>query len=124
MEFSDGDNGRGNMSVLIKGMDMPKSCGVCRFNGVYCYAKGDEDAHSTLPCPLVPVPPHGRMVDAGVIASEMDKEIGKNDQLMALCENAGDTRNYFNLSKVQIGLLSARHMVKNAPTIIPADEGE
>lgn len=51
------------MSVLIKGMEMPTSCAFCRFNGAYCYAKGDEDAHSTLPCPLVPVPPHGDLID-------------------------------------------------------------
>lgn len=56
------------MSVLIKGMEMPTSCAFCRFNGAYCYAKGDEDAHSTLPCPLVPVPEHGRLIDADAFA--------------------------------------------------------
>ena len=50
--------------ILIKDMEMPKSCAFCRFYGVYCYAKGDENAHSTLPCPLIPVPAHGRLIDA------------------------------------------------------------
>ena len=52
------------MSVLVRGMEMPKSCAYCRFYGAYCYAKGDENTYSTLPCPLVPVPPHGRLIDA------------------------------------------------------------
>ena len=43
------------MSVLINGMEMPKSCAECRFYGEYCYAKGDENKYSKLSCPLVPV---------------------------------------------------------------------
>lgn len=62
------------MSVLIKGMSMPKSCAFCRFNGAYCYAKGDEDAHSILPCPLVPVPDHGDLID-------MDEQIERARRL-------------------------------------------
>lgn len=52
--------------VLIK-MEMPKSCAFCRFYGAYCYAKGDEDVHSILPCPLIPVQEHGRLIDADAL---------------------------------------------------------
>ena len=45
------------MSILIKDMEMPKSCADCRFYGEYCHAKGDENKHSKLPCPLVPASP-------------------------------------------------------------------
>ena len=60
------------MSVLIKDMEMPESCVECRFYGEYCYAKGDENKHSKLPCPLVPVPPHGRLIDADAVMSGVD----------------------------------------------------
>lgn len=89
------------MGVYIN-MEMPKSCDVCRFNGAYCYAKGDEDAHSTLPCPLIPVPPHGRLIDA--------------DELYDLLMNLADNE---YTPKVFASWLSYEG---NAPTIIEADE--
>lgn len=43
------------MSVLIKGMDMPKNCGKCFIGDRSLCANG---------CPLVEVPtPHGRLLD-------------------------------------------------------------
>lgn len=66
------------MSVLIKGMEMPKGCAFCRFNGAdYCYAKGDEDTHSIMPCPLVPVPPHSIDADALITLIQEEKIEGK-----------------------------------------------
>lgn len=66
------------MSVLIKGMEMPISCYECRFFvDTWCYAfKADDwrNAYNKPPkgerlnnCPLVPVPPHGRLIDADTI---------------------------------------------------------
>lgn len=52
------------MGIYIKDMKMPKSCAFCRFNGSYCYAKGDEDTQSTLSCPLVSIQSHGKLIDA------------------------------------------------------------
>lgn len=63
------------MGVYIKGMEMPKSCRYCEFRhmsltqNAFCTA-----AHETINyvaertkrldnCPLVPVPPHGRLID-------------------------------------------------------------
>lgn len=69
------------MSVLIKGMEMPKSCYSCNFcqyyvepnQGCYCVALF-VDLHRTdfvkerLPnCPLIEIPPHGRLIDANPI---------------------------------------------------------
>lgn len=67
------------MSILIKGMEMPKSC-VYRENGHlmtcplydidgYCGALHTEACHKVdetmLACPAVSVPtPHGRLIDA------------------------------------------------------------
>lgn len=67
------------MSILVKGMEMPKSCleCVCKhkfFSDMKCYEFPDFEFDGTekfphaedrsLYCPLVPVPPHGRLIDA------------------------------------------------------------
>ena len=67
------------MSVLIKGMEMPKSCGDCNFYYVD-YEEGTANCLATScyvqphhyhkdnrdpDCPLVEIPtPHGRLIDA------------------------------------------------------------
>ena len=76
------------MSMLIKGMEMPTSCDKCRFcvNGftddapMYECAVQSEDIVSVLVesngkpfdfrpdwCPLIELPPHGRLIDADAI---------------------------------------------------------
>lgn len=82
------------MSVLIKGMEMPTSCSVCpmlegdRIDGLchaaskwldddehwtwYVYPEGDVDDSKPCNCPLVPVPPHGRLIDADALEAQCD----------------------------------------------------
>ena len=69
------------MSILIKGMEMPKNCMSCPFPSVgvdwyYCYCPGvdgkayDFEQSNTVPddCPLVALPDHhGRLVDADAL---------------------------------------------------------
>lgn len=53
------------MSVLIKGMEMPKSCDVCQFNMFkICYINTLQEGKYTVThsCPLVPVPEHGDLI--------------------------------------------------------------
>lgn len=70
------------MSVLIQGMEMPTSCEKCPFLDYeegFCLASGikgkrgwyesvlcpgsiKDGRHSD--CPLIPIPPHGRLIDA------------------------------------------------------------
>ena len=62
------------MSVIVKGMEMPKNCQEC---GLYiegaCYAKGYRDYRSIMDtakpddCPLIELPPHGRLIDVDVL---------------------------------------------------------
>lgn len=68
------------MSVLIKGMKMPKDCWECVLCNtvkddeddyeinMYCHATGESLENLDVRgdrCPLVPVPtPHGRLIDA------------------------------------------------------------
>ena len=64
-----------SMGVYIKGMEMPTSCGDCKAFVCYRQWAGDmgdcfcgitkEDAKAkekNADCPLVPVPPHGRLI--------------------------------------------------------------
>ena len=65
------------MSVLIKGMKMPESCHQCVAGyGGFCFVCSAED-DGVCPdhgrpewCPLVELPPHGRLIDADVICAE------------------------------------------------------
>lgn len=82
------------MSVLIKGIEMPKSCWQCQFlagysyDGLckaanrwlddddyfdwYQYPEGDIDTIKPINCPLVEIPtPHGRLIDADALVKSM-----------------------------------------------------
>ena len=98
--------------ILIKGMEMPKyGCDNCFLRtGNYCgriekdesvveYARKNE-RHPD--CPLIPVQPHGRLIDADAL----------DDLLMNLADNE-------HTPKVFASWMSNE---ENAPTIIPASE--
>lgn len=93
------------MSVLIKGMEIPKSCwqcqlleghrddGLCKaanrwldddeYFGWYQYPDGDIDINKPLNCPLVEVPtPHGRLIDADALMVNAQYK-GKHDIVTA-----------------------------------------
>ena len=94
------------MSILIKGMEMPTRCCECLLaklsptgESIYC-----NYSLSTVPwderpfdCPLVPVPPHGRLIDADALVMENYTQYGAIDAL-------------------------ALEAIKAAPTIIEAEE--
>ena len=52
------------MSLLIRGMEMPKNCFICPFKNLEIC---DED------CPLIEVPPHGRLIDADAMLNDLNK---------------------------------------------------
>ena len=100
------ENGWCNMSILIKGMEMPKNCRKCRcswsdFTRLYCEADGKpwglevtEYADGRHPdCPLIEIPDgHGDLID--------------RDWMLG---------NWFIY-------LNPRTMIEDAPTVIPADK--
>lgn len=95
------------MSVLVKSMKMPENCDECHFNegpyclaveGVYCQAIYDGSVRHKQ-CPLIDIPPHGRLIDADVL-----KEVSHYDDHDMCVVDADD--------------------IDNAPTIISAEEGE
>lgn len=105
------------MSLLIKGMEMPISCWECHFGhgdtGV-CVVdfKNHGDWNEPQNCPLVPVPPHGRLIDADalIIALETQDYSGAPDTL--------EKWTPMDMTKAEIA------DIRNAPTILPAEEGE
>lgn len=102
------------MSILINGMELPENCSGCAIRyEMFCPLRhrfiADEGRRKD--CPLVPVPPHGRLVDADELHS-------------ALRKRAKEFSNSEYGEGVKCGLADAREYIKIAPTIIPAEEGK
>ena len=89
------------MGVYIKGFPLPNNCGACPLRLAWCreriYMVNRPDR-----CPLVPVPPHGRLFDADVLMREMHNVI---------LEDGEDRRIFYSV-------------IERQPTVIPAEEGE
>ena len=111
------------MGVYIKGMEMPKGCAFCRIrkrNGkkMVCQLCDEEwDIHDPMSadhrldnCPLRPVPPHGRLIDADAFIKRISELVRKADT------------DGFDLGAAWYTAF-IRH-IELAPTIIPAEEGE
>jgi len=100
------------MSVLIRGMEMPK-----KKNGavLIIYPDGRCAFEDGTEYTAVPVPPHGRLIDEKWLKEAMITT------LEALKKNP-------KMDRQEMHLLAAfdtlRVMVEDAPTIIPAEEGE
>ena len=66
------------MSVIVKGMEMPKACCFCEFSegkNYWCRAAKRDwgaDPYNSVAdfCPLVELPPHGRLIDADALSGE------------------------------------------------------
>jgi hypothetical protein len=102
-----------SMGVYIKGMEMPDGCVVCPFfienhhdrgDDSLCRASGKE---AKCGCPLVPVPPHGRLIDV------------KSLENMQFTECMYDAE-----SKLFVPFVEVASAIFDAPTVIPAEEGE
>ena len=126
------------MSILIKGMKMPKSCAECPFFylaygaepncNVDAYGEGIKECY--LPhmeedpgknrhpdCPLTELPPHGRLIDADALHKLFEDQW---HYLQVLDWNENPTA-----EARQSGInWCVNTMHDDAPTIIPAEEGE
>lgn len=100
--------------IYIPGMEMPKNCMLCSFcveeadpaNGEMCLVTGKLmppcNRERLDDCPLVPVPDHGRLIDADALLN--DKGVGT--------QIAGWGKMYHETA------------IEYAPTIIPASGGD
>lgn len=111
------------MSMIIKGMEMPKSCcdcsltyyepgegSSCIFTEVPCLNIGRQDA-----CPLVPLPEgHGRLIDADAF---------KADCLAATKDAKPDFIRHEDWIKSCAVTMSFCRDIDERPTIVPAEGG-
>ena len=116
-----------SMGVYIKNMEIPTSC-PCELLGIgydlCCSFVGGIPArvkeyyeccqNGTRPswCPLVPVPPHGRLIDADAFIRRIEEEA---DKFVAMNEYD---------SGLRMGYRAAKKAANLAPTVIEAEEGE
>ena len=105
------------MGIYIRGMEMPKSCDTCPMNlrdlvgqlccrAESCIVLRKKNQERPDWCPLVPVPPHGRLIDADALNYTM---LYKEDWMRGTGIEA---------------LAVWKNDIENAPTIIEAEEGE
>ena len=92
------------MSILIKGMEMPKSCMDCPFKGFdraggrgnICTINDSITIHAVLDgvdikfvrmgdCPLVPVPQHGDLIDRDALIKDGWLNLHKEVRRMSGC---------------------------------------
>ena len=96
------------MSVLIKGMEMPKAGNWktirIYYDGTCAEPNWQGDCRYMQGCEAVPVPPHGRLIDADALLSQYT--------------------GYFWTAKTDYaeGLRDVANDIKQAPTIIEAEE--
>ncbi len=106
------------MRVLVRGMDLPKSCGVCHLrksneNRVWCSVVGEYICFDTefegrkANCPLVEIPPHGRLIDADAFDERVRVAGGMSEE--ELTEDFKD------------GVQTVLYMLSKQPTIIEAE---
>ena len=119
------------MSVYIPGMKMPSGCEGCYFLldcGICCMLMAANCKHKAVgeyrweknerhpDCPLVPVPDHGRLVDADALDIYRREEQAWHDYELSPDDEY--------LEGVKDGLHEAAKQLSVAPTVIPAKEGE
>ena len=108
------------MSILIKGMEMPKSCFMCPFSEIndadtdLCSITGElYDSTPFKPefrrsdCPLIEIPPHGRLIDADAMERNMSDTVQGNIRGYPYSDTIWDM---------------AFKWIDHQPTIIPADK--
>jgi hypothetical protein len=100
------------MSILIKGMEMPKAGNWktirIYYDGTCAEPNWQGDCKYMQGCEAVPVPPHGKLIDADALIEKL-RETGKR------VFGSGGIPECSSLSIVG-------DYVESAPTIIPASE--
>ena len=115
------------MGVYIKGMEMPSGCASCDFANYlrdgepYCrrLMRRVPAARRLPDCPLVPVPPHGRLIDADAFAAEMKK---RQEEAGKWLREAKDRETAVRADAVLSFLCEVKLTLDAATTVIPAEE--
>lgn len=121
------------MGIYIKGMAMPTKCTVCPFvrdigdyTFVGCKLNVGFAINRAFPyrhnyCPLVHVPPHGRLIDADALRQSLKESI---DECHKWADEVEGREMYARVSQSLGTFVECSLRVKAAPTIIPASGGQ
>ena len=129
------------MGIYIKGIEMPESCAECPMahrnyrleaeeTQLACYAKGEwvsDDGERPVWCPLIELPPHGRLIDADAFEKEFQDNVNGGEahlnRMVELSSGNPDKRIYEKiLQDVKVSREIVR-AIRDAPTIIEAEDG-
>mgnify|MGYP007122039505 CR=1 FL=1 len=109
------------MSVIVRGMEMPKNCKECPFSDheAWCLLPGDwreryycPDDERSADCPLISIPkPHGRLGDLDALWDRMYKYSDNEGAKMPFGDN-----------DFMIHRDSACELIEDAPTVIEAED--
>lgn len=99
------------MSVIVKGMEMPKNCTGCPICCGLPYQHRDEKGRRP-DCPLVELPPHGRLGDLDVLTEDLAIYRGGHSEGWGY---DGGMYEAYNNSLM---------LVEDAPTVIEAEGSE
>ena len=115
--------------IYMPGMEMPTNCGACPFHKLWslddplqCLVNlelwCDSPERHKL-CPLIPVPEHGRTIDADALMHEFEKA------QRTMAQHGQEYSCSFMSSSQEISTewYCVEDMLENAPTIIPAEGG-
>jgi hypothetical protein len=118
------------MSVVVKGMRIPKSCGRCWFNNSSlscaitgtCIDRDDENRDRLDDCPIVALPDtHGRLADADATEAQIDDYFAREVKRLGFdgYEQADrETQLYLD------GIINALAIVMDSPTIVESEDSE
>lgn len=119
------------MSVVVRGMKMPESCGKCGFClkvenlCVYCMATGYQIKYGETDlrdgcCPISELPPkHGRLIDADALMAKIEKE--RKEYMEKTPKGNGRTGEREIQGLVYL-LVKRALSEENAPTVLEAEE--
>lgn len=115
------------MGIYIN-MEMPKGCGFCPIkyfdgDGDCCPFVGNSLGYSYRPddCPLIPVPPHGRLGDLDKLVEKIDGIWDCNDMVFKPDDHCCNIPEDCKGCKWAQTKDCIQRMVENAPIIIPAE---
>ena len=108
------------MSILIKGMEMPKNCRDCVLltEAYYCPFTGATQSFKDVRhknCPLIEVPPHGDLIEKNIIEKAINDACDE-------CKDACIEFDGFFADCNQCIFHGVKKALIDTPTNIPAEE--
>ena len=119
------------MSILIPNMKMPETCAECPMNYDECWCRVIDGDESSLlddytdkrldKCPLIELPPHGRLIDSDALLENINGIWDCNDMIFEddnICEKIRADCNSCRWRETRDAIAK---MVGRMPTIIETE---